>query len=162
VDTAVPQGSPAETILFVTYVSGIFDEVEALVLGIRGLYFVDDIGWWADRLNVEAVAAKLSEAALAVPTNPAAGNGAASDNDKTEAPISRRGKTPRRPVGEGVEGDRWKSQWKIRDLLADGRCSQATLDFLSAMDVRKQRPAPEDAETQESKWELRERREREQ
>jgi hypothetical protein len=33
------------------------------------------------------------------------------------------------------ESGRWKSQWKIRDLLADGRCSRAVLDFLSATDV---------------------------
>jgi len=25
---------------------------------------------------------------------------------------------------------KWKSQWKVRDLLADGRCSRAVLDFL--------------------------------
>jgi hypothetical protein len=31
VDTAIPQGSPAETILFVTYLSSIFDEVETMV-----------------------------------------------------------------------------------------------------------------------------------
>jgi len=33
------------------------------------------------------------------------------------------------------ETGRWKSRWKIRDLLADGRCSQAVLDFLSSTDV---------------------------
>jgi len=29
------------------------------------------------------------------------------------------------------EAGRGKSRWKIRDLIADGRCSQAVLDFLS-------------------------------
>ena len=33
------------------------------------------------------------------------------------------------------ETGRWKSWWKIGDLLVDGRCSQAILDFLSATDV---------------------------
>jgi hypothetical protein len=33
------------------------------------------------------------------------------------------------------ETGRWKSHWKIRDLLADGRCSRAVLDFLSTRDV---------------------------
>jgi len=28
-----------------------------------------------------------------------------------------------------------KSRWKIRDLIADGRCGQAVLDFLTSMDV---------------------------
>jgi len=43
VATDIPQGSPAAPILFVTYLSGIFDEVEAAVLGIQGLSFVDNI-----------------------------------------------------------------------------------------------------------------------
>jgi len=30
---------------------------------------------------------------------------------------------------------RWKSRWKIRDLLADKRCGKAPLDFLTATDV---------------------------
>jgi len=34
------------------------------------------------------------------------------------------------------ETGRWKSRWKIRDLLADGRCGQVVLDFLSSIDVR--------------------------
>jgi len=55
VDTGVPQGSPAAPILFVTYLSGIFEAVEQAVPGIRGLSFVDDIGWWADGRDEEAV-----------------------------------------------------------------------------------------------------------
>jgi len=35
------------------------------------------------------------------------------------------------------ETGKWKSRCKFRDLLADGRCSQAVLDFLSATDVGK-------------------------
>ena len=39
-------------------------------------------------------------------------------------------------VDGGEEGDREvESRWKIRDLLADERCSQAVLDFLSTTDV---------------------------
>ena len=45
VDTGIPQGSPVAPILFVTYLSGTSDEVGAAVPGIRGLSFVDDIGW---------------------------------------------------------------------------------------------------------------------
>jgi len=33
------------------------------------------------------------------------------------------------------ETGRWKDRWKVRDLLADGRCSRAALDFLSSTDV---------------------------
>jgi len=42
------------------------------------------------------------------------------------------------------ETGKWKSRWKIRDLLADGRCSQAVLDFLSATDVGRLVLAEED------------------
>ena len=66
VDTGVPQGSPAAPILFVTYLSGIFEAVEKAVTGVSGLSFVDDIGWWAEGCDEEAVAAKLSEAKIRV------------------------------------------------------------------------------------------------
>jgi len=33
------------------------------------------------------------------------------------------------------ESGKWKSRWRIWDLLADERCSQAVLDVLSATDV---------------------------
>jgi hypothetical protein len=49
VDAGIPQGSPAAPILFVTYLSVIFDEVERPVLGIKGLSFADDIAWWVKR-----------------------------------------------------------------------------------------------------------------
>ena len=45
IDTGIPQGSPVAPILFATYLSGIFDEVERAVLDVQGLSFADDIGW---------------------------------------------------------------------------------------------------------------------
>jgi len=45
------------------------------------------------------------------------------------------------------------------DLLADGRCSQAVLDFLSTTDVGRLAPAEEGAGSEVSEWERRERRE---
>jgi hypothetical protein len=56
-----------------------------------------------------------------------------------------------------------KSRWKIRDLLADERCSRAVLDILSTTDVGRLIPAPagEDAQSEASEWELRKRRESE-
>jgi len=59
------------------------------------------------------------------------------------------------------ESGRGKSRFKIQDLLADGRCSQAVPDFLSTMDVGRLAPAEEDAESDVPEWELRERRKRE-
>ena len=57
---------------------------------------------------------------------------------------------------------KWKSRWNIRDLLADRRCGQAVLDFLSSTDVGRLVPPLNegDARSQASEWELRERRER--
>jgi hypothetical protein len=43
VDTGIPQGSPAAAVLFITYLSGIFDEVDIAVPGVTGLSFADDI-----------------------------------------------------------------------------------------------------------------------
>ena len=61
------------------------------------------------------------------------------------------------------ETKRWKSMWTVRDLLADWRCGQAVLGFLSSTDVERLVPPLEeegDAGSEVSEWELRERRER--
>jgi hypothetical protein len=65
VDTGIPQSSPVAPILFVTYLSGIFDEVEKVVPDIKGLSFADDIAWWPKGKDAEEVAAKLAEGAAA-------------------------------------------------------------------------------------------------
>jgi hypothetical protein len=59
------------------------------------------------------------------------------------------------------ETGRWKSRWKVRDLMADERYSRAVLDFLSTTDVGRLAPAlvEEDAQSEASEWELREWRE---
>ena len=53
------------------------------------------------------------------------------------------------------ESGRRKSRCKIQDLLADRRCSQTVLDFLSSTDVGSLVSAEEDAESEASEWELR-------
>jgi hypothetical protein len=57
------------------------------------------------------------------------------------------------------ETGRRKDRWKIRDLLAEERCSRAVLDFLSSTDVGRRVPAEGDAGSEVSQWELREWRE---
>jgi len=42
------------------------------------------------------------------------------------------------------ETGRWKSGWRIRDLLADERCSRAVLDFLTSTDVGRRVPTEEE------------------
>jgi hypothetical protein len=61
------------------------------------------------------------------------------------------------------ETKRWNSRWKVRDLLADERCSRAVRDFLATTDVGRLGPAPaeEDAQRVASEWELRDQRDRE-
>ena len=55
------------------------------------------------------------------------------------------------------ETGRWKDRWKIRGLLADGRCSQAVLDLLSSTAVGRRVPAEEeDAVSAVSELEVRE------
>ena len=38
----------------------------------------------------------------------------------------------------------WKDRWKVRDLLVDGRCSRAVLDFLADTDVGRHVPVEEE------------------
>jgi len=54
------------------------------------------------------------------------------------------------------ETKRWKGRWMVRDLLADRRCGQAVLDFLSSTDVGRLVPPlkKEDAGSEVSEWEL--------
>jgi len=54
------------------------------------------------------------------------------------------------------ETGRGKDRWKIRDRLADERCGQAVLDFLSTTGVGRRVPAEEDAVSEVSEAELRE------
>ena len=58
---------------------------------------------------------------------------------------------------------RWKSRWKSRDLLADGRCGQTMLVFFSTANVGRLAAFLEEADgaSEASEWELRERRKRE-
>jgi len=118
VDTGIPQGSPAAPVLFVTYLSGNFDVVEAAVPDVHGLSFVDDISWWAEGKDDEEVAGKLSEAAAAA-TEWAARSGIAFDHDKTEAALFHKKRTaPKATVAVGdskvpfnKEATRWLGVW---------------------------------------------------
>jgi Reverse transcriptase (RNA-dependent DNA polymerase) len=147
VDTGVPQGSPAAPILFITYLSGIFDAVVQAVPGISGLSFVDDIGWWAEGKDDEMVAAKLSEAATAS-IDWAAQNGVAFDHGKTEAAIfwkKRKSSEAKVRVGDNMvpfnkEATRWlgvclDSQLKLRNhhavRMKEGRKAMTRLQCLT-------------------------------
>ena len=113
-------GSPAAPILFITYLSGIFDAVERAAPGIRGLSFVDDIGWWAEGRNDKEVATKLLEVATAA-MEWGWENGVAFDQGKTEAAMfwrKRKGAEAKAKVrvGDNIvpfnkEATRWLGVW---------------------------------------------------
>ena len=70
-------------------------------------------------------------------------------------------KAQRKVLWAKVQKDtgRWKSRWKVRDFLADERCSRAVLDFSSTTGVGMLVPAEEEVGSEASEWELRERQE---
>jgi hypothetical protein len=117
-DTVIPQGSPAAPILFVAYLSGIFDEVERAVPGTKGLSFAVDIGWWLKGDDEEDVAATLAEAAAAS-LDWAKNYGVAFDHGKRDAALFRRKKTaPTASIRVGTndisfntEATRWLGVW---------------------------------------------------
>jgi len=151
VDTGVPQESPAAPILFVTYLSDVFGEVEREVAGISVLSFVDDIGWWAEGNDEKEVAAKLSEAATAS-ISWAEQNGVVFDHGKTEVAIFRKEKTTptaKVTVGSNVvpfnkAAARWLGIWLDSQLtlkehhatrLKDGRNTMSRLKRLAGQMV---------------------------
>ena len=63
INSGVPQGSPVSPILFIIYLSGVFDMIERSVKGIQSLSFADDIALLASGHSVKEVCDKLQEAA---------------------------------------------------------------------------------------------------
>ena len=135
VDTGIPQGSPAAPVLFITYLSGIFDEVERAVPGIRGLSIVEDIAWWADGKDDEAAATKMSETAAAS-IDWTASNGVAFGHGKTEPAIFYRKGTPPNTaakVGSSTvqfnkEVTRWLRVWLDSQLTLKDNQHGASVD----------------------------------
>ncbi|ODM20373.1 hypothetical protein SI65_03426 [Aspergillus cristatus] len=63
INSGVPQGSPVSPILFIIYLSGVFEVIERSVTGIQSLSFADDIGLLASGYSVKEVCDKLQKAA---------------------------------------------------------------------------------------------------
>ena len=63
INSGVPQGSPVSPILFIIYLSGVFEVIERSVTGIQSLSFADDIGLLASGHSVKEVCDKLQKAA---------------------------------------------------------------------------------------------------
>jgi hypothetical protein len=84
--TGIPEGSPVSPILFASYISGIFEEIEEEVMGATGLSFVDEISWLATGKDVIEIT-KLLEACGKAAKTLAAKNAVEFDMIKTEPVI---------------------------------------------------------------------------
>lgn len=61
VETGIPQGSPVSPILFLIYISGVFEQVEKELPEIVSLSFVDDLGFIASETSVKEIAKVLEK-----------------------------------------------------------------------------------------------------
>ena len=59
INSGIPQGSPVSPILWVIYISGVFEAIEAAALGVRSLLFADNIGILASGSSVKEVCRQL-------------------------------------------------------------------------------------------------------
>jgi hypothetical protein len=74
------------------YLSGIFEEVEKVIPGIRALAFTDDVAWWVEGKDDREVAARLGTAAETA-IGRGERNGIAFDQEKTTAVLFSRSGT---------------------------------------------------------------------
>jgi ribonuclease HI len=84
--SGLPQGSPASPILFLIYISGVFQAIERQVPGVQALSFADDIGMTAQGTSVSEICTQLEAAAEAAMAWGEA-NSVQFDPGKTEATL---------------------------------------------------------------------------
>ncbi|ODM18159.1 hypothetical protein SI65_06030 [Aspergillus cristatus] len=116
INSGVPQGSPVSPILFIIYLSGVFDAIERRVNGIQCLSFADDIGLLAPGYSVREVCKKLQEAAK-VAIEWGHGNVVQFDAGKTEAVLLTR-----------KRGRELKDQIQRAQVEVDGHCVPFNLE----------------------------------
>lgn len=66
IETGIPQGSPVSPILFLIYISGVFDKVSENSLSITSLCFIDDLGFTAFGSSIKEVVKALENIAQTV------------------------------------------------------------------------------------------------
>ena len=66
IETGIPQGSPVSPILFLVYISGVFEKVSVSYPAITSLSFVDDLGFIASGYSVKELAKTLGQVATVV------------------------------------------------------------------------------------------------
>ncbi|ODM14623.1 hypothetical protein SI65_09968 [Aspergillus cristatus] len=123
INSGVPQGSPVSPILFIIYLSGVFDAIERRVNGIQCLSFADDIGLLAPGYSVREVCKKLQEAAK-VAIEWGHGNVVQFDAGKTEAVLLTR-----------KRGRELKDQIQRAQVEVDGHCVPFNLEAMRWLGV---------------------------
>ncbi|ODM21122.1 hypothetical protein SI65_04175 [Aspergillus cristatus] len=116
INSGVPQGSPVSPILFIIYLSGVFDVVERSVAGVQSLSFADDIGLLASGHSVKEVCEKLQKAAK-VAIEWGHGNMVQFDAGKTEAVLL-----------TCKHGQELKDQIQQAQVEVDGHCVPFNLE----------------------------------
>lgn len=66
IETGIPQGSPVSPIIFLVYISGVFEKVSVSHPAISALSFVDDLGFIASGYLVKELAKTLGQVATVV------------------------------------------------------------------------------------------------
>ena len=61
VETGIPQGSPVSPILFLIYISEVFEQVEKKLPGIVSMSFIDDLGFIASEVSAKEIAKTLEK-----------------------------------------------------------------------------------------------------
>ena len=84
IETGIPQGSPVSPILFLIYISGVFDQVTKTCPLVTSLSFIDDLGFVASGSSVKEVGKALEKVAKMV-IEWGKRNAVTYDTSKTEA-----------------------------------------------------------------------------
>jgi len=139
VGTGVPQGLPVSPVLFVIYLSGLFDQVEKEQekCGSEGISFVDDVAWVVEGEDVGECTQRLERCA-AETTIWAKKNACLFDIEKTEAMLFTRRRKNKEPkinarvmvgdheVSYNKEAKRWLGVW-LDDMLTLNDHTKKTL-----------------------------------